>query len=785
VAGYRSATRRGTSQLSPGRITLFESSSVVGQGQVTISPSAGITIFNQNSVESQIYGQGVGSDNTMNYNEYKGIYNNDGTVDVEQSLNITSSGSLFQDWNNGVIQDYSTWMKIAQNTGNNPAPQMLRGLGVTGSLLVSGSSTITGSVSISGSLSVSDKINDLKIHTGSANVNSIGIGNNTLQFQSSSSNLGNVAIGNGALSTNVTGSNIVAIGNSALGNSVAGFNLAIGGAALQANTTGENNIGIGQSAFQANTIGGKNTAIGWNSGVNNLTGSTNTIIGAQALSNNVNGSGNIAIGHYAGYYSTGSNGFYVGNDDYGGLNTEQEKSLMYGEFNNTTNNQSLRINAKTNITNNLVVTGSIDITGTYYVNGVAFSGGTSGTSGSSGSSGSNGSSGTSGDSLFTNQGAYWNTNNNIQITGSLNVGATTISAPGSGLNILSGSIDLNDNGQSRINNAQTGRNVLYVDNDYSNFFFGNVPKGQNNRFSGDTNNFVLSPTYSDFQTGSRNLIFAVGNTFFNSGSNNIFIGDGQPFGNSVDDSLYIGINGSSVIQKGNGQPIQLGHNTQITGSLDVSNGSTITGALSVSNGITLTGNQFKITDQPITFSSSFTLGTVNDVSINYTQGVGLGIRNGNIQIGREAGQNFLNTPNTAGNFLFGQYGGQSFESGSGNVFLHTGGSPFISGSYNVLVGRSYNTITGGTGNVILGGYDAPETNLNEYMSLGNTNESFITKKQSEPIRMSESLTITGSVNITSVLNLKPNDPLPAGVIGDLAVSGSSLYFYNGAWSLIV
>ncbi len=45
--------------------------------------------------------------------------------------------------------------------------------------------------------------------------------------------------------------------------------------------------------------------------------------------------------------------------------------------------------------------------------------------------------------------------------------------------------------------------------------------------------------------------------------------------------------------------------------------------------------------------------------------------------------------------------------------------------------------------------------------------------------------VTGSVSITNVMNLKAQDPLPTGVIGDLAVSGSSLYFYNGAWTLVV
>jgi len=45
-----------------------------------------------------------------------------------------------------------------------------------------------------------------------------------------------------------------------------------------------------------------------------------------------------------------------------------------------------------------------------------------------------------------------------------------------------------------------------------------------------------------------------------------------------------------------------------------------------------------------------------------------------------------------------------------------------------------------------------------------------------------SISVTGSVSITNVMNLKAQDPLPTGTIGDLAVSGSHIYFYNGAWT---
>ena len=51
--------------------------------------------------------------------------------------------------------------------------------------------------------------------------------------------------------------------------------------------------------------------------------------------------------------------------------------------------------------------------------------------------------------------------------------------------------------------------------------------------------------------------------------------------------------------------------------------------------------------------------------------------------------------------------------------------------------------------------------------------------------LSGSYQVTGSVSITRTLNLAPSNPLPSGTVGDLAVSGSSLYFYNGSWTLVV
>ena len=207
---------------------------------------------------------------------------------------------------------------------------------------------ITGSVLVSGSLNTTGNINDLKIHTGSVNVDSIGIGTNTLLSLTGSS-LSNIAIGNSALRYNVTGANIVAIGSSALQNSLDGFNTAIGATALGALISGGQNMAIGQSAIQSLTGGTKNTAIGFNTMVNVVSGSNNTAIGAGTLQRNTNGSGCVVIGNQAGSWSTTSNEFFIGNDNFGSADGERSGSLMWGNFANPISGQNLRINANTKI----------------------------------------------------------------------------------------------------------------------------------------------------------------------------------------------------------------------------------------------------------------------------------------------------------------------------------------------------------------------------------------------------------------------------------------------------
>jgi hypothetical protein len=53
--------------------------------------------------------------------------------------------------------------------------------------------------------------------------------------------------------------------------------------------------------------------------------------------------------------------------------------------------------------------------------------------------------------------------------------------------------------------------------------------------------------------------------------------------------------------------------------------------------------------------------------------------------------------------------------------------------------------------------------------------------------ISGSLNVTGSARITTLMNLAAQNPLPSGLLGDLAVSSSNnLYFNNGSsWVLVV
>jgi hypothetical protein len=112
--------------------------------------------------------------------------------------------------------------------------------------------------------------------------------------------------------------------------------------------------------------------------------------------------------------------------------------------------------------------------------------------------------------------------------------------------------------------------------------------------------------------------------------------------------------------------------------------------------------------------------------------------------------------------------------GIGNTSLYLN----VSGSRNIAIGDNAGRFETGNGNFYLEGY-ANFRSDNNAMRSGS-----LMWGQMASSPASQTLQINAKTNIKNIINLSPQSPLPSGVIGDLAVSGSGLYFYNGAWTLI-
>lgn len=161
----------------------------------------------------------------------------------------------------------------------------------------------------------------------------------------------NTASGRGAMRANLTGSYNVALGNDALATQTAvDNNVAVGWSALKLDSGGTGNTAIGTIALTANTTGSNNAAVGLSALSAHQTGLGNTGIGPYSLSANVSGAGNVGLGYFAGAYETGSNAFYVDNQDRTNTAGDKAGALLYGTFNATAASQTLKTNSKFHIT---------------------------------------------------------------------------------------------------------------------------------------------------------------------------------------------------------------------------------------------------------------------------------------------------------------------------------------------------------------------------------------------------------------------------------------------------
>ena len=148
--------------------------------------------------------------------------------------------------------------------------------------------------------------------------------------------------------------------NTALGFDVLAYNtsgnsnVGVGYQALFLNETGEFNFAGGYHALYTNDGGIENTAVGTLALYANQGGDQNTAVGLSALGSQINGNNNVALGYYSGNYETGSNAFYINNQDRTNTAGDKASSLMYGTFNATASSQTLKVNAALTVNGGLI-----------------------------------------------------------------------------------------------------------------------------------------------------------------------------------------------------------------------------------------------------------------------------------------------------------------------------------------------------------------------------------------------------------------------------------------------
>ena len=81
--------------------------------------------------------------------------------------------------------------------------------------------------------------------------------------------------------------------------------------------------------------------------------------------------------------------------------------------------------------------------------------------------------------------------------------------------------------------------------------------------------------------------------------------------------------------------------------------------------------------------------------------------------------------------------------------------------------------------------DSTGVSFNDWSFPTYGDQAWMRIQQDGPPRFLRDVEVTGSLSVTEAVKLTPQDPLPVGTVGDLAVSGSNLYFYNGAWTQVI
>ncbi|MFA5643087.1 MAG: tail fiber domain-containing protein [Candidatus Paceibacterota bacterium] len=346
--------------VNPAGQTILAGSVGIGTGITTPTNTLQVKdlINFPNSVQGTFLGYQAGNVNTGTYNTFVGY----------QAGLANTSGY----WNtaNGWSSLYSNTIGY-QNTANGYKSLYSNTTGIENTAIgiLSLSSNTTGNYNTAiGSASLSSNTtgnSNIAIGRYTLTANTAGNYNTAIGHHSLTANTignDNTAIGYLSLLSNTTGYSNTANGTRALRTASTGYeNTANGADSLSSNTSGHENTAIGVSALFSNNIGYQNTALGEYALATNTTGNGNVALGFSALynpSSNTTGSGNVALGSYAGRYETGSNSFYVDNQDRTNTAGDKSKALMYGTFDALPANQTLTINASVNVAGAFTVNGS-------------------------------------------------------------------------------------------------------------------------------------------------------------------------------------------------------------------------------------------------------------------------------------------------------------------------------------------------------------------------------------------------------------------------------------------
>jgi hypothetical protein len=155
------------------------------------------------------------------------------------------------------------------------------------------------------------------------------------------------------------------------------------------------------------------------------------------------------------------------------------------------------------------------------------------------------------------------------------------------------------------------------------------------------------------------------------------------------------------------------------------------------------------------------------------------------------------------NVGFGDRTGYEMVDGDGNVFVGSEVARLLAhGNYNIGIGIQallganavndnfvHNTAIGAnsgqnlsgssSNNILIGKLAGPQSvqEISDKLYIGHLGYPLLTGSLEEG---NLSLGINGATTIESTLKLKPQNPLPTGTLGTMAVSGSNLYFHNGS-----